>query len=396
MITFLSKLLIPDHSNYSSPAVRVRYGVLCGAVGICFNILLFVGKLFAGLTTRSIGITADAFNNLSDAGSSAITLVGFRLSDAKADKEHPFGHGRFEYISGLIVSMAILLMGFELAKSSIEKIFHPEAVSFSFLALGVLVVSILTKLYMFSYNRAIGKKIDSSAMRATALDSFSDVAATSVVLLSMLIGKWTGWMIDGYAGLLVALFIVYTGVRAAKETISPLLGQPPSYAFVEKIEHIVLAHEGVIGVHDLVVHDYGPGRRMISLHAEVPADGDMITLHDAIDNLEKLLKRECGCEAVIHMDPVDTNDVETNRLRAETQSILSDLDARLTLHDFRVVSGPTHVNLVFDVVVPFEFSMSDEMVKQAIASRIHALEGNCFAVIEIDKSSVLVEETETR
>ena len=383
MITFLSKLLIPDHSNYSSPAVRVRYGVLCGAVGICFNILLFVGKLFAGLTTRSIGITADAFNNLSDAGSSAITLVGFRLSDAKADKEHPFGHGRFEYISGLIVSMAILLMGFELAKSSIEKIFHPEAVSFSFLALGVLVVSIITKLYMLSYNRAIGKKIDSSPMRSTALDSFSDVAATSVVLLSMLIGKWTGWMIDGYAGLLVALFIVYTGVRAAKETISPLLGQPPSYAFVEKIEHIVLAHEGVIGVHDLVVHDYGPGRRMISLHA-------------ALANLETLLKRECGCEAVIHMDPVDTNDVETNRLRAETQSILSDLDARLTLHDFRVVSGPTHVNLVFDVVVPFEFSMSDEMVKQAIASRIHALEGNCFAVIEIDKSSVLVEETETR
>lgn len=221
MITLLSKLFIRDNQNYSSPAVRLRYGVLCGAVGIFFNILLFAGKLMAGILTGSIGITADAFNNLSDAGSSAITLVGFRLSDAKADKEHPFGHGRFEYISGLIVSMAILLMGFELGKTSVEKILQPESVTFSFLALGVLVVSIITKLYMFFYNRGIGKKIDSAAMRATAMDSFSDVTATSVVLLSMLIGKWTGVKIDGYAGLLVAMFITYTGVRAAKENHQP-------------------------------------------------------------------------------------------------------------------------------------------------------------------------------
>lgn len=388
MITFLARLLIPDYKNYNSPTVRLRYGALCGAVGICFNILLFTGKLIAGTMTGSIGITADAFNNLSDSGSSAITLVGFRLSDAKADKEHPFGHGRFEYISGLIVSMAILVMGFELGKSSIDKILHPEAVTFSYLALGVLAASILTKLYMFFYNRGIGRKIDSTAMRATALDSFSDVAATSVVLLSMLIGKWTGWKIDGYAGLLVAMFITYTGVRAAKETISPLLGQPPAREFVEKIERIVMEQDGVIGVHDLVVHDYGPGRRMISLHAEVPADGDMISLHDTVDNLEKLLRSECGCEAVIHMDPVETNNAETNRLRAETLAILADLDARLTLHDFRVVAGPTHINLVFDVVVPFEFSMTDEQVKNAISGRIHALEGNCYAVIEIDKSSI--------
>ena len=388
MITLLSKLFIRDNQNYSSPAVRLRYGVLCGAVGIFFNILLFSGKLMAGILTGSIGITADAFNNLSDAGSSAITLVGFRLSDAKADKEHPFGHGRFEYISGLIVSMAILLMGFELGKTSVEKILQPESVTFSFLALGVLVVSIITKLYMFFYNRGIGKKIDSAAMRATAMDSFSDVTATSVVLLSMLIGKWTGVKIDGYAGLLVAMFITYTGVRAAKETISPLLGQPPAQEFVEQIEQIVLEQDGVIGVHDLVVHDYGPGRRMISLHAEVPADGDMISLHDTVDNLEKLLRRECGCEAVIHMDPVETNNAETNRLREETRAILEELDARLTLHDFRVVAGKTHTNLVFDVVVPFEFSITDDMVKNAISARIQALEGNCYAVIDVDKSSV--------
>ena len=388
MITFLSKLFIKDNLNFASPTVRLRYGMLCGAVGIIFNILLFTGKLIAGTLTGSIGITADAFNNLSDAGSSAITLVGFRLSDTKADKEHPFGHGRFEYIAGLIVSMAILLMGFELAKTSVDKIIHPEAVTFSFLALGVLLASILTKLYMFFYNRGIGKKIDSPAMRATAMDSFSDVAATSMVLFSMLIGKWTGWKIDGYAGLLVAMFIGYTGVRAAKETISPLLGQPPTREFVEKIERIVLEQDGIIGVHDLVVHDYGPGRRMNSLHAEVPADGDMIILHDTVDNLEKLLYKECGCEAVIHMDPVETNNPETNRLRAETQAILMEFDPRLTLHDFRVVPGSTHTNLVFDVVVPFEFSLADEVVKKTVSERIHALEGNCYAVIDVDKSSI--------
>lgn len=396
MITLLSRLFIKDHTNYASPAVRLRYGMLCGAVGIGFNILLFIGKIITGTLTGSIGITADAFNNLSDAGSSAITLVGFRLSDAKADKEHPFGHGRFEYISGLIVSMAILLMGFELGKTSVEKIISPEPVTFSYLAIGVLTCSILVKLYMFFYNRGIGKKIDSAAMRATAMDSFSDVTATSVVLLSMFVGKWTGWMIDGYTGLVVALFILYTGVRAAKETISPLLGQSPTVEFVERIEQIVLAHDGIIGVHDLVVHDYGPGRVMVSLHAEVPADGDMISLHDAVDNLEKMLKEECGCETVIHMDPVETNNAETNRLRAETTAILRELDKRLTLHDFRVVAGPTHTNLVFDVVVPFEFPMTDDAVKNAVSERIHALEGKCYAVIQIDKSSVRAEDNAGR
>ena len=391
MITLLSKLIIKNYKDFENPDVRLKYGILCGAVGILFNILLFTGKLIAGTLTGSIGITADAFNNLSDAGSSTITLVGFRLSGTKADKEHPFGHGRFEYIAGLIVSMAILLMGFELGKTSIDKIIHPEAVTFSYLAVGVLIVSILTKLYMFFYNRGIGKKIDSAAMRATALDSFSDVTATSVVLLSMLIGKWTGWKIDGYAGLLVAMFIGYTGIRAAQETVSPLLGQSPTQEFVEKIENIVLEQDGVIGVHDLVVHDYGPGRRMISLHAEVPADGNLILLHDAVDNLEKQLRKECGCEAVIHMDPVEMNNAETNRLRTETRAILAQIDERLTLHDFRVVAGPTHTNLVFDVVVPFGFSMTDEAVRSAISERIHTLEGNCYAVIDIDKSSVRAE-----
>ena len=391
MISFLSKWLIRDYRNYASPKVRLRYGVLCGAVGIGFNILLFLGKILAGTLTGSIGITADAFNNLSDAGSSVISLVGFRLSEQKADKEHPFGHGRFEYIAGLIVSMVILLMGAELVKTSIQKIITPEPVLFSFLAVGVLCGSILVKLYMFLYNRGIGKKIDSPTMRATAMDSFSDVTATSVVLISTLISKWTSWNVDGWAGLAVALFILYTGIQAAKETISPLLGQPPEKAFVEKIERIVLSGKGIIGVHDLVVHDYGPGRVMVSLHAEVPADGDMIHLHDAVDNIERELKRECGCEAVIHMDPVAVNDAETNRLRAEVEALVKSIDEKLSLHDFRVVPGPTHTNLVFDLAVPFGFSLTDEALKQAVGERVHSLEGECYAVIEIDKTSVPTE-----
>ena len=391
MITLLAKWIIRDYQKYDSPTVRLRYGVLCGAVGIGFNILLFLGKITAGTLTGSIGITADALNNLSDAGSASVALVGFRLSEQKADKEHPFGHGRFEYIAGLIVSMVILIMGFELAKTSVTKIVSPEPVAFSILAVCVLSASILIKLYMFFYNRSIGKKIDSPTMRATAMDSFSDVAATSVVLISMFISKWTGWSIDGWAGLAVALFILYTGIQAAKETISPLLGQPPEKAFVEKIEQIVLSGKGIIGVHDLVVHDYGPGRVMVSLHAEVPADGDMIHLHDAVDNIERELKRECGCEAVIHMDPVAVNDAETNRLRAEVEALVKSIDEKLSLHDFRVVPGPTHTNLVFDLAVPFGFSLTDEALKQAVGERVHSLEGECYAVIEIDKTSVPTE-----
>lgn len=391
MITLLSRWLIRDRQLFTEPHVRLSYGVLCGAVGIFFNIILFVGKIIAGTLSASIGVTADAFNNLSDAGSSLISLVGFRLSNSKPDKEHPFGHGRFEYIAGLAVSMAILLMGFELAKSSVEKILNPEPVTFSILTVCVLGVSILVKFYMYLYNRSVGKKIDSATMRATALDSFSDVAATSVVLISTFVSKWTTFPIDGWAGLAVALFILYTGVMAAKETISPLLGQPPEEAFVKKIEQIVMGDPDIVGVHDLVVHDYGPGRVMISLHAEVPAEGNMIVLHDTVDNLEKLLRAECGCEAVIHMDPVALHDTETNRLRAEMTALVHELDERLTVHDFRVVPGHTHTNLVFDVVVPFGFPLSDEEVRNTISNRVLALEKNCYAVVQVDKASVTKE-----
>lgn len=389
MITLLSRWLIRDNTQYTDPGVRLSYGVLCGAVGIFFNILLFTGKIIAGTLSGSIGVTADAFNNLSDAGSSIVSLMGFRLARNKADSEHPFGHGRFEYIAGLVVSMVIILMGFTLAKTSIQKIIEPQPVTFSLVTVCVLAASILVKLYMFLYNRGIGKKIDSATMRATALDSFSDVTATSVVLISTLISKWTSIMIDGWAGLAVALFITYTGIMAGKETISPLLGQPPEESFVKKIESIVLSDSIIVGVHDLVVHDYGPGRVMISLHAEVPADGNMIQLHDAVDNLEKRLRIECGCEAVIHMDPVVLNDAQTTRLHGEVEMLVKSIDEKLTVHDFRVVPGHTHTNLVFDVVVPFGFSKSDEDVRTEIVRRVQEMDGNCYAVVQIDKSSVL-------
>ncbi len=388
MITLLSRLMIRDYKNYASPQVRVSYGMLCGVAGICLNALLFVMKLLAGGLSGSIAVTADAFNNLSDAGSSVVTLVGFRLAGHKADSEHPFGHGRIEYVSGLVVSLVILLMGVELMKASIEKILSPEIVVFRWQTVIILAVSILVKFYMFSYNRSIGKRIGSAAMGATALDSFSDMAATAVVLICMFVGKWTGLYIDGYAGVAVALFILFSGVRAAKETISPLLGEPPTQEFVTRIEELVLSDPDVVGVHDLVVHNYGPGRTMISLHAEVPAEGDLIHLHDAVDNLEKKLRSILVCSAVIHMDPVVTNDEETQRLKTQVEAIAVAVDPSLSIHDFRIVRGPTHTNLVFDVVAPYSVAIPDDEVVRRISQCVTALDPRYFTVIEIDKSTV--------
>ena len=392
MVTLLAKLFIrkrtPEEAA-DSQVVRRAYGVLCGAVGIALNILLFLGKLFAGSLSGSIAIMADAFNNLSDAGSSVITMIGFRMAGQKPDPEHPFGHGRIEYISGFIVAIAILLMGFELLTSSIEKIVSPEPVAFSGLTAAILVVSILVKLYMCFYNRRIGKRIDSAAMRATAMDSLSDCVATTVVLAAMLIGHWTNLMIDGWCGLLVALFILYAGLNAAKETIGPLLGEPPSKELVEQIEQYVMSHESVIGIHDLVVHNYGPGRTMISLHAEVPASGDILELHDMIDNIEHGLREQMGCEAVIHMDPVVTDDETLTALCKTVRAFATEIDPAITIHDFRMVTGPTHTNLIFDAVVPYRCRLSDEAVRKAFEDRIRALDGNYFAVVEIDKAFVV-------
>jgi cation diffusion facilitator family transporter len=388
MISLLTKIFIQDRENVSNPVVRQKYGVLCSIVGIGLNLVLFVGKYLAGAISGSIAITADAFNNLSDAGSSIITLVGFNFSGRKADAEHPFGHGRVEYISGFIVSMAIILVGFELAKASISKIIAPSPIDTSMISIAILCVSIAIKGYMATYNRRIGMKIDSAAMRATSVDSLSDTVATSVVLVSMIIMHFTGVVIDGWGGILVALFILYSGYNAAKDTMTPLLGKMPDADFVKRIEEIVLSHEEIIGIHDLVVHDYGPGRIMISLHGEVSGDGDIFVLHDVIDQIEQELNQALQCEAVIHMDPVALRDERVMRMHREVDEMIQNISRDIHIHDFRIVKGPTHTNVIFDAVVPFEFALSDNEVKSRIENMIRTKWEDCVPVVKIDKSYV--------
>lgn len=388
MIGILSKIFIKNRDDVSNPDVRQKYGVLCGFVGILLNILLFAGKCFAGAITGSIAVTADAFNNLSDAGSSVITLIGFKMAGQQADSSHPFGHGRIEYLAGFIVSIIILIMGFDLGKTSIEKIISPQPVQFSAISAVILAVSIAVKLYMSFYNRQVGKKIRSAAMFSTSVDSLSDSIATFGVLVAMLISHFANVNIDGWCGVVVSLFIFYSGFSAAKETISPLLGQPPDPEFVRGIEELVLSYDNVVGVHDLIVHDYGPGRLMISLHAEVPSDGDILQMHDTIDLIERQLASKYHCQAVIHMDPIATDDKLTGQTKAAVSDILAKIDPQITMHDFRMVVGVTHTNLIFDVVVPYGFRLSDSQLKAAIEKAIENMDGNFFAVITVDKSYI--------
>ncbi len=387
MITLLVNMLIHEKEDVKNPKVRQQYGMICGLVGIMLNILLFAGKFVAGLLSHSISITADAFNNLSDAGSSCVTLVGFKMAGAKPDVNHPFGHGRIEYVTGLIVSGAILVMAFELIKSSVEKILHPEPVTFGVLSSWILLASIVVKIYMAFYNYKIGKKLDSAAMRATATDSLSDTCATAAVLAGALVGEFTGLQIDGWCGILVGLFIFYAGISAARDTLNPLLGQPPEEDFVRQIENIVLSYQEICGIHDLLVHDYGPGRRMISLHAEVPAEGNILELHDIVDNAEMELRNKLRCDAVIHMDPVVTEDAYILELKGKIERLMKEIDSVITMHDFRVVMGQTHTNLIFDVVVPYEFALSDEALERQIQMQVnYSLGENYFVVIQVDKA----------
>ncbi len=388
MISLLARLLISNYKAYEDAHVRRSYGTLCGTVGIVLNIALFAGKYFAGVLSGSIAITADSFNNLSDAGSSLVTLLGFRLAGKKADPGHPYGHGRIEYISGFIVSFLILLMGFELAKSSVGKIISPEPIQSGWLPAAILVASICVKIYMFLYNRAVGKKIGSSAMTATATDSLSDSIATAVVLLSMGIAHFFHVNIDGYAGLLVALFILYAGYSAAKDTLAPLLGEAPDPEFVQRVNDIVMAHPEVVGIHDLVVHDYGPGRKMVTLHTEVDGKGDFFALHDAIDNIERELTAECGCHATIHMDPIESDNETVLAMRDRVCVLVRRIDPAITIHDFRVVPGKTHTNVIFDAVVPPELPMTDEAVAERIRLLVADAYPNHYAVVDIDQAYV--------
>ena len=383
MISLLARFFCKSEGR--TPAqLRTAYGVLCGAVGIAMNLLLFAGKFFAGTISGSIAITADAFNNLSDAGSSVVTLLGFRIAAKTPDPGHPFGHGRAEYLSGLAVAMLILLMGVELAKESLEKILHPALVDFSWLAAGILAVSICVKLYMAVYNRSIGKRMNAPALLAAAADSLSDCVSTAAVLIATLISRLFGIPIDGWVGIFVALFILKGGVDAAKDTIDPLLGTPPTPEFVKEIEDLVMAHKEILGIHDLVVHDYGPGRVMISLHAEVPASGSVMELHDTIDNLEQELHRKLGCEAVIHMDPLANDDGATAAVREQVAELVRCIDPVIAIHDFRMVPGPTHTNLIFDVVTPLSFHLSDQEVARQVQALVQSLDSRYVAVVHVE------------
>ena len=383
MVTLLAKIFIKDSEDKIKQ--REAYGMLCGVIGILFNVLLFIGKFLAGTLSNSIAITADAFNNLSDAGSSIVTLLGFKLAGAKPDTEHPFGHGRMEYISGLLVSVAILVMGFELIGSSIGKLRSPEPIESSALVFGILIASILVKLYMFFYNHSLSKKIESAAMKATSVDSLSDTVATTLVLIATLISKYTGLLLDGWFGILVGLFILYTGGSTLKETIDLLLGQPPKQEFIDEVKEIVLGHSMVHGVHDLIVHDYGPGRVMISLHAEVDVNGDIQDIHEQIDHIEHELQEKLHCSATIHMDPIVTDDKEVLAMKAKVEEMVHFLDESFSMHDFRMVKGSTRTNLIFDVEVPRKTSYTDNEIVNWLKERIHELPGSkYFAVIQID------------
>lgn len=373
--------------DVSAPETRQLCGMRAGAVGIALNALLCLGKLLAGTITGSVAIVGDALNNLSDAASSVITLVGFRLAGQQADEEHPFGHGRMEYLAGLVVSMAILLMGFELGKSSVEKLFSPESLDFSWVAVGILAVSVLVKVWMYFFNSTLGRRIGSQTMLATAADSLSDSVATGAVLLATLAGHIWDLKIDGLAGLIVAAFILKTGWEAARDTLDPLLGRPMDPELAQDIDQLVLSHDNILGIHDLIYHDYGPGRTMMSFHAEVPADSDLLEMHDIIDHIERELKEKHHIDTVIHMDPV-VNDERTTALREQVAALARELDPVLTIHDLRITAGPMHTNVLFDVMVPYGFRLTDSQVVSELGKKVEALSPKYSAVIEVDHSFV--------
>lgn len=385
MTTFLLRRFIPDYQNTADPAVRAKYGRLAGIVGIICNVLLFAGKLLAGAISGSVSVTADAVNNLSDASSSIVTLIGFRLAARPADEEHPYGHARMEYLSGLAVAAMIILIGAELVKSSFQKILHPEAVEFSALTAIVLTVSILLKLWMALFNRKLGRKISSAALTATAADSRNDVIATGAVLLACVVGAWTGLKIDGYVGLLVALFIICSGIGIAKDTIDPLLGAKPDEELVRAIAYLMTSHVNILGFHDLMVHDYGPGQCFASVHAEMDSREDPLLCHDVLDDIERDALRELRVHLVIHYDPIVMDDAELNHMRTFVQETIRAIDPELTLHDFRMVRGAQHTNLIFDLVIPYSLVGKQAELKHRIDARVQQEDRKYYTVITFDE-----------
>lgn len=384
MTALLIRLFVKNYKDTDNPEVRVSYGRLAGFTGIACNILLFLLKLLAGLLSGSVSIMADAFNNLSDTGSSIVTMVGFKMAGRPADREHPFGHGRMEYMSGFIVSLLITLVGVELLKSSVQKIAAPEDLKVSAVTILVLLISIGLKIWMCFFNRSLGQQIQSGALKATSLDSLTDTIATTAVLLSVGIFSVFRVNLDAYMGLLVAGFIIYTGLKTAKETLDPLLGAPPDPELVNRLEKEVLSYEGFKGVHDLIVHNYGPGRLFVTLHVEVPYDADILRCHEQIDRCEREIGEKYKLDIVIHMDPIVTDDPAVLSVKEQMLRALQRIDGRLTLHDFRMVKGESRNNLIFDVVIPAGFSMQHEALKSSIAAAAREIDPTYCTVINLD------------
>lgn len=388
MTGLLVKLFIKDSENVSSPNTRKAYGILGGVTGICCNLFLFVIKIIIGIASGSISIIAEAFNNLSDIGSSVVTMLGFKLASKPADKEHPFGHGRMEYMSGFIVSIIIIVVGLELLKSAFDKIINPSDVGITAITFLILGISVFVKLWMNIFFKKLGKKIDSSALMATARDSINDVVSTSAVFCTSLLLYFTDINIDGYVGVVVAIFIMFGGFKSAVETLNPLLGETPDKELIKSINEEIMLHGEFVGTHDLVVHSYGPGRMFASVHVEVPSDIDIISCHEIIDDCERDIAQKLGVETVIHMDPIVINDNQINELRNKIRQIVTDVDAGLCMHDFRMVKGVTRDNLIFDIVVPYDFNMDEKQIKDKVCCAVSQVNERYNCVINIDRGYV--------
>jgi len=384
MTNFLIRLFIGKNKNPNDLKTRGKYASLAGFTGILVNFLLFVGKLTLGILSASVSMIADAFNNITDAGSAVVTLIGFRLSEKHVDKEHPLGHGRLEYVTGFIVDMLIILVGFELLTSSIDKILHPSLPTVGNVTLIILGVAILVKVWLFFFYRKIGKTIDSTAIKASASDSLTDCIATSLVLISAIIAKFWGIAIDGWAGVLVAVFILFAGIKAAKETIDLLLGSPPAPEFIQEIYTFSKEYNSIVGIHDVMVHDYGPGRKIVSFHAEVPSDSDINIAHEEVDKMERDMHAKFGCIVTIHLDPIVVNDPLVNELRALAGACAKEVNETFTIHDFRMTKGETNINLIFDLVLPADCELCEEEAENAVAEKIREKRPNCFCVIRAE------------
>lgn len=386
MHTILVKLFIRDSENIRNPQVRTAYGTLGSVAGIVTNILLAILKYVAGMLSGSISVTADAINNLSDAGASIISLVGVKLSAKPADKGHPYGHGRVEYISALAVAFLVLLMGIELFKSSVDKITNPVPVKFSIVSLCILIFSIFAKLWLGFFNKKLGKKINSAPMMAVMKDCFSDCLATGVAAIAIIVSAFSDINIDGYLGIIVACFIFIAGFNILKETMADLLGKPAEKEFVDEITNKILSYDKIVGVHDMIIHDYGPGRKFASAHAEVPSNENIMEIHDVIDLIERDILNEFGMIISIHMDPIIVDDEKINALRQMTSSLVVEMCEEMSIHDFRVVDGPTHTNLIFDLIVPHKYHMNNDEVRSEIENKLSKIDERYFAVITVEHS----------